>query len=755
MVVRKRRSLVRVAFSGAVLASVGVVVLVGGGALRFNDWLPLMDWSLMLLVAQGLLLLVRMLSNGRLSSARRTVLYLLGLCGFNTLWLVAPELAGNEPLTDLSVWSNYLALGLSLTSVIVLHPKQRRSLAALTSLGVTVIVATLLLIQAFFFSIQFLFILVVFAGAVLTYRLSSPSSPVVRTIDQLRQTLPTAETGPRRSVVISGMVLVTILGGILRLSNLGQTSFHHDEFFHVSAAVGLEQTGEYQLWDYINQTALRPYIRSSAYTWLVAQSFSLFGFSETSARLPGAIIGALIIPLIFLVFRKMLSPGVGLLAATIFAVYDPAIYLDRFTRGYAFARFFAFGMFWLFWLVYREWVVFQWTKKRLGRLTLLAVLLGAVSYAALHFGTLTVNLFFAAVLFFIGAVIYRTWRDRSYGHHRTILLGATAGLAVLVLVLNQLNILPILNVSYIFENQVEFFLDPENPIYFRYLFESFFTFPAVAHGFFVLGVFALFLRFRITGPYLVMTTMLVASFAVYGWARYEDFRYIDFLQPLAIGIMAVGLLAALRLGQYLVRLAVRPRWARHGLMGLTAAILFLLLVRIPTPTDWHLPATRTVQASWQTDEAQRIHRRAVAPKYREAYAYLDRSMKAGDAILATSDELGHYLYLKNPSQFSLFAFMRYSDTVIDLQDPDHGQIITADELFENQAVTWVVLDYPHLIGSVIIDRINEQCQNVSSEVPGNFQYNYKGSYRNRYYWPSVYRCRSVDLYPADRLYFQT
>ncbi|ODS41445.1 MAG: hypothetical protein A7315_06145 [Candidatus Altiarchaeales archaeon WOR_SM1_79] len=133
-----------------------------------------------------------------------------------------------------------------------------------------------------------------------------------------------------------GLILVLILGFILRLYGIGNDCFKGDEFQVISTAYGYLETGMFYKWDWLVQSIGSVYYeRAWLHTWMIAQSFSLFGFSEWSARIPSLIFGTILIPLTYYMGRNAArSKLIGLLLAFAVAFNPFMIDLSRWARMY-------------------------------------------------------------------------------------------------------------------------------------------------------------------------------------------------------------------------------------------------------------------------------------------------------------------------------------------------------------------------------------------------------------------------------------
>lgn len=139
-------------------------------------------------------------------------------------------------------------------------------------------------------------------------------------------------------VVILLLISIIIVAGFIRFHNLGEHSLWIDEGYSINAA---QQTIEnsYPILDSGNT-----YTNQYLATYIIAGSMKLFGFdayNPWSARLPSAIVGTLMILLVFLVTKRLFSNSWIALAAAIFVAFLPwEIAWSRQARGYMLLQFF-------------------------------------------------------------------------------------------------------------------------------------------------------------------------------------------------------------------------------------------------------------------------------------------------------------------------------------------------------------------------------------------------------------------------------
>jgi 4-amino-4-deoxy-L-arabinose transferase-like glycosyltransferase len=143
----------------------------------------------------------------------------------------------------------------------------------------------------------------------------------------------------RRSLLLLPLLLLTGLGLWLRLTGIDAASLWFDEWITV------EQSTRPSLWEALGASTTHPPLLRV----LVRGSIALFGDLaqpggvDGAARLPGALLGAATVPLLFFLGRR-LSGGdarVGLLTAALYAVSPFGLYYAQEARYYAPVVFFA------------------------------------------------------------------------------------------------------------------------------------------------------------------------------------------------------------------------------------------------------------------------------------------------------------------------------------------------------------------------------------------------------------------------------
>jgi hypothetical protein len=118
---------------------------------------------------------------------------------------------------------------------------------------------------------------------------------------------------------------------------IGDYEFREDEYQVIGAAAGYHFTGEYYVWDWLNwEQGERYYDRAWPHTWMIAQSYNIFGISEWSSRIVSVLFGLLLIASSYFIVKFFTqSKNIALLTTLSFTFYPLYINFFRYTRMYA------------------------------------------------------------------------------------------------------------------------------------------------------------------------------------------------------------------------------------------------------------------------------------------------------------------------------------------------------------------------------------------------------------------------------------
>lgn len=165
----------------------------------------------------------------------------------------------------------------------------------------------------------------------------------------------------KKFVTIILVIILISIGSWLRLADLGEQNFQNDEFFHLETAQGYLETGDFVMWDFIKEEPAGEYIRAFPYTWLVAQSFKIFGISEWAGRLPSVFFGILLLPLLYLITLKITKSRLISLLVLVLLVFDNSlIWSSRVCRMYSMLVFFSTFSTYLIYLGFEQRLKFKY-----------------------------------------------------------------------------------------------------------------------------------------------------------------------------------------------------------------------------------------------------------------------------------------------------------------------------------------------------------------------------------------------------------
>lgn len=373
---------------------------------------------------------------------------------------------------------------------------------------------------------------------------------------------------------------------------------HPDELYHILAARGLLETGEPRIGEGL-------YPRGFLFTWLVAQSFRLFGEGLATARLPSVLATSLLILVLFVWVRREAGDLAAWLAAGFYAISPFAVLIAQFCRFYALQTL-AFIL--ALWLVHDFFRTLASWPRALLRLLLAAalVVLATLLQPTTLLGLLALASWVAPILL---------WRLATPLSHRgRILLLAVVAVAAMVLLATAwaLGLIATLWQQY---RAVPVFNAETRDAFWFYHFWYVLLYPTLWPA---TGLLALLAWIR--SPWLgsLATVVFAIAFLLNSFAGPKSLRYIAYAQPLLFVIWGIGLAAlfpalrawtaelrramtgtfaflnqqAARLASFVVAcalgvlVAVNPFWLR------TATVIADIPVPPEKPsTDWRLAAS--------------------------------------------------------------------------------------------------------------------------------------------------------------------
>lgn len=437
--------------------------------------------------------------------------------------------------------------------------------------------------------------------------------------------------------------LIFVAGVLLRLYGMAGTGLYDDEFQHLRAARDLLDGVR---WADIYQRSL----------WIVtvpvAVSTKVFGFALWAARLPGALLNALaIFPIAAMMSR--ISRRTALLAALLFATSPWMIVIARSVREYAYYPFW-FAV--IGWGIIRTWELWDTRHTRPRHITRLAVqgggLLLALVYVLFVDAQSTAKIIVVAYLA-IPATLLWMWVQRGaqraqpgVNSFSTVTRGVLLVAGVLI-------------VSVWFDHTARLWL-------------NLFLNDGAQHWFMGRGALVLLagimltlfvahrLRHRIL-VYLAAVFIGYLAFYVLVFDRYFKIRYMSFMEPWYVMLLAVGVMILAALLVRLTRSTV-----------LTAVLLLACFIN-----GGHLLRTTAPVVSAWSDVSGEYYN-----DLESAIAYVHPKLLPDDAIVGTFT--AHML-------FYLYGYEPASNSWYDYLDPE--RIATAEAAIQRSPHGWVLIDY--------------------------------------------------------------
>jgi uncharacterized protein (TIGR03663 family) len=210
-----------------------------------------------------------------------------------------------------------------------------------------------------------------------------------------------AVTGRSRGELLAWALLVAVALA-LRLYQLGDRPFHHDESQDAYFSWLFRQTGQYEY---------NPLLHGPLRFYLTGLMYLLFGDSDFTARLAPALMGTTMIPLVFGLRRQLGRLG-AYLAAALLAFEPTYLYFSRFAREDIYIACLTLALLVVVWRFIYD--------PRKGHPALIGALL-ALSFATKESTFITVAVFGG---FFLAAAIAQPTRPLVLGPVRVVGLGA-------------------------------------------------------------------------------------------------------------------------------------------------------------------------------------------------------------------------------------------------------------------------------------------------------------------------------------------
>lgn len=408
-------------------------------------------------------------------------------------------------------------------------------------------------------------------------------------------------------VQISLIVAITALAVWLRFPYLSVVNLYNDEYYQFETAVGKLKLGEWVRYDYYTESAGKPYDRAKLFIYQVAGSIALFGEKESAARLPAAVWGTLLIPIVIIGLLGLLKhPALAYLTGLVLALDNFSIGLSRYVRMYSMLMVCSIG---LVFCLYQLMETRDW-RQRLVYGMAGFVLLGLL---LLIFKELALALVAAsgvyATIRVVTFVVTRQPADRPWTW--LWMMGCIVGVTAIALTVSGINVIPL-----------DAIIVRTQP-HWSYLLELFVNWrlPIFAAGFASIGTIIALKQLRGFLGYSAVISLIVLFYFTFFSHRWDAQRYVSIVTPLVTLLTVVGAYATCR---FLFALLPRPNWLRFSLILLLAVLTgpWLSFTGVPG-TDW---LNRTAYADQSATELGYADMRL-------AYAYVAEHVQPGEVVL--------------------------------------------------------------------------------------------------------------------------
>ncbi|OGJ19903.1 hypothetical protein A3K73_08090 [Candidatus Pacearchaeota archaeon RBG_13_36_9] len=533
-------------------------------------------------------------------------------------------------------------------------------------------------------------------------------------------------------------LIILLIGGSNIFINLGKLPLHQDENLHFMTAYGFKETGHFVEWDFLNNRSLEPYTRNFIYTFFVYLSCEIFGFSEFSARFPGALTGFFGIFLIYFISKSFFkNKKISLLAAYTYSVNDVILYFSRFVRGYIFLMVISIIVFYFCKTLFRE------TKIKKGVMKGILILLLFIFSLNFH-ATAILLLPFIILTYFVFLI-------RFFPFKKYFLIYITFFILVVFIILNIVGFLRLFSLPFNIPQQInlDINLSQYDIIYLMHITNPY-NFPYYFLFIFLPYLIINFKRNLTRNLSFLTSIYLPLFFSLYFFNRYEDFRYIAVIQ--GIFIIFISYLVYIF---FIFFFGNTKKIKPLKLIGLIILIFLVISIQIPYVPQVK-PFSKTSQANWENSEGSRIHRRVAQPELYKTFDYLfglqgDNLViiRLEDGGINWNDNYYLFLYLKdNPGKKIIF----YKENAYygGKFDEIYNFNKTYEKLDENVTYeeiiykwdTYIIGNLRHLTNQQLMKILDADCKNLARKI-GIERYDYFPSfaeYENDYF-PNVFVCK--------------
>ncbi|MFN2304431.1 MAG: flippase activity-associated protein Agl23, partial [Anaerolineales bacterium] len=206
-------------------------------------------------------------------------------------------------------------------------------------------------------------------------------------------------------LIVTLILITTVLS---RFIMLGERVMSHDEVNHVVPAYTFYEGGGYR-YDPITHGPLQFH--------LIALSYTLFGDSDFSARIPDALFGIAVVAFALFAFKNYLGRIGSLIAGFLFTISPYISFYSRYTRNEIYI---------VFWGMVLIWGVLRYLEFGRKRTLLLITIITALHFtdkATSYIFTAEMMIFLAII--FITRILTKPWHSKSIRNLFLIVVGLT------------------------------------------------------------------------------------------------------------------------------------------------------------------------------------------------------------------------------------------------------------------------------------------------------------------------------------------
>jgi hypothetical protein len=525
-------------------------------------------------------------------------------------------------------------------------------------------------------------------------------------------------------------MIITLWSAFLIFHKLDKNDFFHDEQWHISVIESLRHKEGMRLWDFTTDQPAEKYTRGIEVNYAGYFFSKIFGYSEFSLRFFPALIGILLIPLIYFVFKGFIGKSAALITAMGFSFNLSALFLARFLRPYPSSLFF-----YILTVYFYKKFLDKLIEGKDNKKILIFIFLSGLNFSLSIQGNGLSKILLAIiplhfVIFFIGN---RQLLLTKYKENKKMVYW---GLGILAISLSFLELAGITNLIYLFE-EIPHHLSLEKTstpttIYWQYVFVKYIKDYFLFKFFFIFGLLALvwddLKSHRKLKILFALNGVLPLIFLTFFLERYEDFRYIYLAIPFLYGIGIYGLIKFIKM----IFNALKINCFVPSLAILTSVILIFYPV---LPIQEIKGISKKGPALWDDDyEKKEIHRRAVAPEFKKVYDYLNKNQKEGDAVIISDAQY----YLEKKEGVEYYKLKDWQDGSIVINTKSKEELSIFD--LTSQKNVYFLNNYSHLLDGDVRDYFSEKCENLSEKL-GAKKYYYVDWYKDKnLYWPNLFYC---------------